>query len=139
MRRNIQMAEANKKKVLIVDDQPNWREVLSDLLQNQYEVKSVERFEEAKTEIFEPSYDLLLLDVRLEDDDRFNHDGIELLKIAKQELLTKVILITGYRNSIREEILKKYKPDGLFVKNPHTEEGFNRDSFLQKVESLLNL
>jgi DNA-binding NtrC family response regulator len=123
-------------KILIVDDQKNWRKALSELLDD-YEISLATNVNEAKQALQEFTFDVAVLDVRLVDQDEFNADGIDLLKMLKKgELHIGVIVLTGYPESIREEILEKYSPDELIFKVP-TGTKFDLINFRKKVEELV--
>ncbi len=56
-------------------------------------------------------------ETRLEDDNVFNVDGIDLLKKFKLEQpKTRIVILTGYRESIRDQILREYNPNEILTK-----------------------
>jgi DNA-binding NtrC family response regulator len=97
------MKNISCKKVLIVDDQINWRKALSRLLQKEgYEVSIVGEQSEAINIIAKYHFDLIILDVRLEDGDPANVEGLALLNyIQENNISTKTIVLTGYPKSLR--------------------------------------
>jgi CheY-like chemotaxis protein len=107
-------------RILVVDDQENWRKVLTTLLTSEgHNVRTVANFEEAERALLQNKFDVLILDVRLEDTDTLNVQGIELLDLAKaQEKVPSVIMLTGYPESIRKGVLDRYKADALMLKVP---------------------
>jgi DNA-binding NtrC family response regulator len=82
-----------KARVLVVDDDPDVREVLGILLEGEgYEVSSVGNAAELRAAWTRPAPDLVLLDWQLPDG-----DGIELLPLAKKHWPeTEVIMLTGH-------------------------------------------
>jgi len=105
--------------ILIVDDQQNWREALSSLLQGQHMVQAAGSFQEAKQAITEFTFDVAVLDVRLIDKDTFNVEGLGLLRIIKERSPgTGVVILTGYPDSVRKEILEEHDADAFFFKVP---------------------
>jgi DNA-binding NtrC family response regulator len=105
--------------ILIVDDQQNWRDVLSALLQSQHTVQTASSFEEAKQAIVELTFDVAILDVRLIDQDRFNVEGLNLLKMIKETKPgTGVVILTGYPGSVKKGIVDEYKADKFVFKVP---------------------
>ncbi len=126
-----------KGNILIVDDYENWREVLTHILEKEgYHVKTVANFEDAVKEFSENKYDILILDVRLEDKDIFNIQGVELLSIVKKKAdAPKVIMLTGYPESIPAGVLEKYKADALFLKAPKNSH-FDTKRFKNKILEL---
>lgn len=133
------MMDKNAKQILIVDDQDNWRKALEKLLgQEGYIVETVASFKEAKDRILQAVFDLLVLDVRLTDADVFNVQGLELLRLAKsQERVPAVIILTGYPESIRKGVLKRYNADALMLKVPPGAR-FDPQAFKNKVRELLS-
>jgi DNA-binding response OmpR family regulator len=124
-------------RILVVDDQDNWREALASLLTKEgHTVQTLARFEEAVEVISRDTFDLVILDVRLVDTDVFNVQGLELLRIVKaQKTAPKVIILTGYPESIRIGVLE-YGADALVLKVPLGSR-FDSDSFKGQVQRLL--
>ena len=126
------------RRILVVDDQVNWREALVSLLSIEERViRAAANFEEASEEISKQTYDLIVLDVRLVNNDVFNVQGLELLQLAKsQPSAPKVIVITGYPESIREGVIAKYGGDALVLKVPPGSR-FDSQGFQALVQRLL--
>jgi CheY-like chemotaxis protein len=124
--------------VLVVDDQENWRTALASLLSKEgLTVKTSASFEEAVTEITQDTFDLVVLDVRLVDKDVFNIQGLELLQMVKaKEPAPKVIILTGYPESIRDGVLENYGADALVLKVPPGSR-FKSQAFREEVHKLL--
>ncbi len=80
-------------RVLVVDDEPNIRATLSQILEDEgFVVDSVESGEEALVRLENRDYDVVLLDIWLP-----GRDGMELLEqILQGELPPQVIMITGH-------------------------------------------
>ncbi len=81
-----------KKKVLLLEDDITLNETVSEYLQEQgYEVVSVEDGESALDTIYENTFDILLLDVKVP-----NMNGFDLLKeVRLREITTPAIFITS--------------------------------------------
>ncbi len=78
-----------KPRILVVDDEPFYTEVLSNLLRDEYEVESAVTGEEALQKAgTEPLPDLVLLDIILPD-----IDGYEVCRRLKQNAATREIPI----------------------------------------------
>ena len=109
--------------ILVVDDQPNWRLAFKILLESEgLKVSEASGFKEAKEMLTKSAFDLVILDVRLVDDETFNVQGLELLYSIKAKTpATKVIIVTGYPESVGE----KSEADALIFKVP---EGSTFDS-----------
>jgi len=124
--------------ILVVDDQDNWREALTSLLAKEgHTVKTAACFEEAANEISQGTFDLVVLDVRLVDADVFNVQGLELLQVMKsQKTAPRVIILTGYPESIHEGVLEKHGADALVLKVPPGSR-FDSEGFIEQVQELL--
>ena len=90
-----------KKKyaVLVVDDQENWRNLLVELLKDEFEVFSAVSYDAALQKIRsrnEP-FHVLVTDMRLVDEEAGNASGLDLAaEINRQGGGTKVVVVTGY-------------------------------------------
>ena len=133
------MSNEHPKKILVVDDQGNWRKILQTLLQKEgYDVQVNDNFDDAKFAILKTRIDLLILDLRLVDEDIFNVQGLELLKLAKsQEKSPFVIILTGYPEILREGVLVSLGADALMFKVPPGGR-FDSQDFKQQVRNLLS-
>ena len=90
---------ANKpKKILVVDDLPDWRKTLKGLLQDEgYDVKVAASRYAALALLKDSQFDLAVIDIRLDESDENNVEGIDLAtEIDKIQPGTKIIIITGY-------------------------------------------
>jgi CheY-like chemotaxis protein len=125
-------------RILVVDDQDNWRKALTSLLSGEgHTVETVACFEEAVEEISQGAFDVVVLDVRLVDTDVFNTQGLELLRLAKaQATAPGVVILTGYPESIRDGILEEYGADALIFKVPPGSR-FDSKGFKEQVWKLL--
>ena len=125
------MTEPVKKRILIVDDMPDWRKLLSNLLDN-YEIKALATYKEAVDAIEQWEFDVAVLDIRLEDENIWNVDGIDLLeKIKEKHPMTSLIILTGYRQSARDSILLDYAPNEILDK-----ETFDNTRFREIINNL---
>lgn len=84
--------------VLIVDDEKHWRDQLRDIVTSEsYSVETADGYEEASEALSSSNYKVVVLDIRLEDADPNNQDGLRLLTdIDKARFDTKVIIVSGY-------------------------------------------
>jgi DNA-binding response OmpR family regulator len=133
------MTENAECHILVVDDQENWRKLLYSLLSEEgYVVDLAADFEQADHAISHRSFDVLVLDVRLKDTDIYNVQGLELLRRAKsQKQNTKVIVLTGYAESIHEGVLDRLGADALVLKVP-SKATFDSHAFRELVYDLLH-
>lgn len=81
------------KKILVIDDEPGVREVLTEYLEKEgYKVTAVENGATALSNIKREAYDLAILDLKLPD-----MEGTEVLKgIRRFDTEIKVVVLTGY-------------------------------------------
>ena len=81
-----------KKQILLVEDDSNLREALSDTLKlNGYQVVMAEDGQQALLKLQNHTIDLILSDVQMQP-----MDGFELLRNLKQKNLQQDILLTGF-------------------------------------------
>ncbi len=128
----------NRHSVLIVDDQQNWRDLLSDLLKytNQFDVENAETYHDAlnRIELRNIPYSVVITDVRLVDEDRLNEDGLRLIeKLNNMKGSTKTIVVTGYpSHEIARKLLKLDAYD-YFEKYPSDGSYFKKEDFVKSV------
>ncbi|MBN1873935.1 MAG: response regulator [Anaerolineae bacterium] len=114
-----------RHKILIVDDLPDWRQTLKGLLADEgYEIEVADSLSGALSLLSSDQFDLIVSDLRLDESDTKNKDGLELAsRVRAQWPGTKVILITGY--GTQEVVDRAMIPDsqGSLVANyiPKTE------------------
>ncbi len=122
-----------KKRILIVEDMDNWREVLVTILQHKYEVVLSTAYNEAVEVLQNNTFDLVILDVRLKDQEKFNIQGIELLRLIKESYSDiPVAILTGHPESVRQQTLEHYKPDIFLLKA-----NLDIDTFIGKINELI--
>jgi DNA-binding NtrC family response regulator len=133
------MNQCEGKKILVVDDQRRWREALQMLLEKDgHVVNTAENYDIAYEELETREFDLVTLDIRLEDRWHFNVQGLKLLQLIEEIWpRTKVIILTGYPESIREGFLDEHRVDALVLKVP-PESCFDASDFLKTVNRLLS-
>ncbi len=99
-------------KILIVDDEPNIRLFLKDILsQDGYEIDTAESGEVAVEHIEAQHFDLALVDLKLP-----GIDGIDVLKTARQKSVETVIIVLTAHASLESaiEALRQGAHDYLF-------------------------
>jgi DNA-binding NtrC family response regulator len=129
-----------KGNILIVDDQPNWRELLSVILTDDgHKVTTATNFQEAVDLLKRNSFDIAILDMRLVDASSYNIQGMEVLKEAKkQQPSIKAIILTGYPDhDQKEKAVNFYKADGYYEKAPNGKP-FDIEVFSKEIFKLLN-
>lgn len=85
-------------KILVVDDLPDWQKTLSGLLRdNGYEVKAVGSIETALHALEKEYFNVAILDVRLDETNEDNQDGLSLMRQIKERWPSvEIIILTGY-------------------------------------------
>ena len=83
------------KEILVIDDNPDIRLLVSNILKEQsFKVRTAANYDQAVFEINKKLPDLAIIDIKL---DRADKDGIDLLKlIIKKNRLIPVIMISGH-------------------------------------------
>lgn len=106
---------AEKRKILVVDDEDALRTVLSAELNSEgYDVGTAADGMEALTELRKSPYDLVLLDIKMP-----NMNGFEVLKVIKEQYAgTKVIMLTGFAD-LKNAIESKKLGAEDFVSKPY--------------------
>jgi CheY-like chemotaxis protein len=86
------------QKILVVDDLQDWRTTLSGLLKDRgYDVDVSGSTADALELLKTNSYDLALLDLRLDETDESNTEGLSLAETIKSNWpQVKIVMITGY-------------------------------------------
>ena len=85
-------------KILVVDDLTDWRKTLRGLLVDEgYDVQVAASSAGARGLLITDQFDLAVLDMRLDESDEDNTEGLDLAAEIKQRWPTvQVIIITGY-------------------------------------------
>jgi DNA-binding NtrC family response regulator len=98
-----------RKQILVVDDMPDWRGLLEDILNREYEVKTVDSYEAALEIVRKQEAELVIVDLRLSPTDETDRRGMELLE-RLAEVKINAIVLTGYpEDDIQQECEEKYK------------------------------
>ena len=87
----------NDKNILVIDDEKDIRDSISGILNDEgYYSETVKNSQEALSKIADNSYDVIILDVWLNDSEL---DGMQLLKeLKKTDIEIPVIIISGHGN-----------------------------------------
>ena len=117
-------------KILIVEDYPDWRELLSGMLQREgLDVMTASTLQEAR-EILQgqKDLDLAILDIRLVETNETNEDGMRLLaEIHQHQSHTRVIMITGHGSmESQRRAFREFKAFDFFRKEQFDSEEFRR-------------
>src|SRR5262245_62151765 len=103
-------------RILILDDESRWREILSEiLLRAGYEVHTASSVKEAQALLRESLFHLLLLDIRLDGMIASNTGGMDLLQWLTEEGQIgglEIIMNTAY--GAREQMRKAFQEFQVF-------------------------
>jgi FixJ family two-component response regulator len=125
-----------KPSVLIVDDRPNWRSILADLLGNKYNITAVGSYLDAQEAVRKqkPPFHVTITDIRLDDNDVANEQGLDFLASLKEQRIgTKSIVVTGHATvPTAKRALKDLQVFDYIEKTPDGSQ-FNKDEFREIV------
>ena len=101
----------NKGLILVVDDLPDVRVTLVGLLTDEgYDVRSASSRVEALQKVDAERFDVAVLDVRLDETDEDNQDGLLLMhEIREKDPSVAIIILTGYADV--KMVRKALQPD----------------------------
>lgn len=105
-------------KILIIDDVKEYVEALRNALRSEYEIDIAYSLKEAK-EKANGTFSLFLVDIRLDESDPTNADGIIFLEWAKANFpKIPVVMMSAYKEfeEKKDEIIKKGA--ATFLKKP---------------------
>jgi CheY-like chemotaxis protein len=129
-----------KHRILVVDDLDDWQMTLSGLLREEgYEVDVADSSRSALKLLQSKKFELAILDIRLDETDENNTQGLDLASGIKHRWASvKIIIITGYDNpEIVKRAMEPQRSNGKRLADdfiPKTE----TDLLIKSVGSLLN-
>ncbi len=100
-----------RKRILVVDDLPDWRKTLGGLLVDAgYDVQVTDSSAGALALLRAEPFDLAVLDMRLDETDEGNTEGLDLAaEIKRHWPAIRTIIITGY--GTEETVKRAMEPD----------------------------
>lgn len=101
---------SRSKRILVVEDRERWREALSDNLQRVgFQVDTAATTEQVREQLNHNFYHLIILDIRLDEADQTNTEGMDLLQELNSMLGTSVavVMLSGY--GTREQMRAAFK------------------------------
>jgi CheY-like chemotaxis protein len=120
-------------RVLVIEDLAPWREELSEILgRSGYFVQTAASLAEARERLKNSFYHVLIVDIRLEDTDPSNEDGIKLLReLDEQGLMRafKVIMLSSHDTG--DYVRTAFRDYG--VVDFLSRHNFKQQTFLEKV------
>lgn len=126
-----------KKNVFIVEDHPNWLELFTELLEDEYNVTTAKSYTEGMEALLtsDSPFHVVISDIRLEDRDPTNEEGLRLLaELDKVSDFTQSVVVTGYP-SIRtaKKSLRLLNAFEYILKFPEDGSGFDHKQFRKVV------
>lgn len=86
------------KKALIVDDIPEYVDTMEVYLEDRFDVLTAQSLEQAKSVLKDNPIDLAIIDIRLNEEDPGNKEGIDLLKWLRERMPEAgVIVMSAYK------------------------------------------
>lgn len=114
-------------RALVVDDDPAWREIVTEILEDcDYQVCAVDSLEAGQAALKESSFRLAVLDLGLGGKDHTNREGLRVLDAVRRSNPDCVaILLTGYASvELAVDVITKYGARSCLRK-----ETFSRSEF----------
>ena len=104
----------SSSKLLVVDDIKDWQKTIGGVLRDiGYDVSVVGTMTGAIMMLEKDQYDLALLDLRLDETDEDNVDGLKLAEVIRNRWpKVKIVLVTGYGTQDALQRSMKPGPDG---------------------------
>ncbi len=118
-----------KPKILIIDDDDKFLEMMQDFLLDQYDVAVAEDIFDGSNLLLGEHFDLLILDIRMP-----VVDGIEYLKMldTKPEYANMPILVVSGEPDLAEKVVPA--PNRAYLAKP-----FHADELYGRIDQLLSL
>ncbi|TET67259.1 MAG: response regulator [Candidatus Aminicenantes bacterium] len=133
--------EKHKKKILVIDDDPDFRDAVTPILETAlYDVVNASNSEEGKEKIFSEKPDLILLDIMM--DSLF--DGFSLChaiktsKEYKEFKNTPIIFVSAVKEKTGSRFQFKGEEQGLIGPDDYIDKPLKPDDLLARIERLLN-
>lgn len=120
-------------KILLIDDAPNWQDVVKDILiPPEFDIQIASTYKQAR-QIIEQPFDLILVDLCLTDDNDF--EGVAILEdLVSLGVKTPRIILSAYVQETRHW-LHEFKSHDVIFKNAK----FNKANFRRSVLDALQL
>lgn len=84
-----------RKRLLIVDDIEEYCDALEMMLGRKYEVKRAKSYDEGVKILEEEKIDIAIIDIRLDEEDPSNRDGLKLLKWIRENSPHTIPFVTS--------------------------------------------
>lgn len=133
--------EKQKTKILIIDDDPDFRDAVTPILESAlYDVVNASNPEEGKKKIFSEKPDLILLDIMM--DSLF--DGFSLCHAIKTSKEYKefndipIIFVSAVKEVTGSRFQFKGEEQGMVGPDDYIDKPVKPDDLLSRIEKLLN-
>jgi len=133
--------EKQKAKILIIDDDPDFRDAVTPILESAlYDVVNASNPEEGKKKIFSEEPDLILLDIMM--DSLF--DGFSLCHAIKTSKEYKefndipIIFVSAVKEVTGSRFQFKGEEQGMVGPDDYIDKPVKPDDLLSRIEKLLN-
>jgi CheY-like chemotaxis protein len=126
------------KKVLIIDDEPDTRDVLTTILEGKYDVKEAASREEGAKALKEFVPDLVVLDVMMEEYD----SGFEMsreIKHDEQLKHAKILMLTSIDKKMKIDFKAEAGDPAWLPVDDYIVKPIKPKEFLAKVEELIGI
>lgn len=135
------MLQNNKATILICDDTPGWLDAMTAVLENEFNVVKTTNVEQAiqKLELLGVLFSVLITDIRLNELDPKNQDGLKLVEIIKQTNRSiGLIVITGHGTEvIAMKALRDFRVDD-YIRKISDDGKFDIQDFRNRVRQVVN-
>ncbi|MCG8353066.1 MAG: response regulator [Chloroflexales bacterium] len=125
-------------RILIVDDLETWRSVLGGTLERSgFHVETATSIADARERMVDSFFHLIVLDIRMQDSDQDNEEGIQLLRELDRYGLNeamKVIILSAY--GTKEQMRTAFRD--LKVTDFLSKDTFDNLDFLSQVRQMFN-
>lgn len=131
------LPEGEQLRVLIADDQSNWRQTLVDVLgTGRYDIETTSNYEETKSILQQRAFHVLVTDLRLVDADANNTQGILLLDdVGALQDGMQTIIVTGYPSiETAKQALKDFDAFDYLLKHPEKGGPFDIKLYREQVK-----
>jgi len=110
---------ADRPSVLVVEDDPSWQAIYQEVLEEEgYQVGLASSKEEVHQKLEERTYDVAVIDLRLEDRDPRNTDGIDIVRVFHDRWMpTRVIVKSSYLTQPMRAQLKRLGVSAILDKD----------------------
>lgn len=123
-------------RILVLEDVRRWRDILAETLQpGGFKVELAATKQEAYEKLHDHLFHLLIVDLRLDDHDPSNVEGMDLLRELCRYGINdsfKIIVVTAY--GTKDLMREAFARHG--VKDFYSKQDFDQDEFLEEVREL---